>query len=183
MRPLLTVGHSNRALDELIALARGHAVERIVDVRRFPGSRRNPQFGREALAAALVAAGIEYAWCPALGGRRSRPKGAAPSAWQVAGFAAYADYMQTAEFRRAIADLLATAERQSTAVMCAEAVPYRCHRRLIADWVVLHGGSVLHLLDARRREPHRVTAFARLDGDLVHYDAGAQLPLAGLPVD
>ena len=183
MRPLLTVGHSNRGLDELIALARDHGVERIVDVRRFPGSRRNPQFGRETLAEALVAAGIEYGWCPQLGGRRSRPKGAPPSAWQVAGFAAYADYMQTAEFGRAIADLLATAQRQSTAVMCAEAVPYRCHRRLISDWVVLHGGSVLHILDVRRCEAHKVTEFARLDGDVVRYDAGAQLPLAGLGVD
>jgi uncharacterized protein (DUF488 family) len=183
MRPLFTIGHSTRSIDELLAAVRAHGVERIVDVRRFPGSRRNPQFGQEALGQALAGGGIEYQWSPQLGGRRSRPKGAAPSAWRVAGFAAYADYMLTQEFGRAIEELLEAADRRATAVMCAEAVPYRCHRRLISDWVVLHGRPVLHILDSRRVEPHRVTEFARLDGNLVRYDSGAQLGLAGLGAD
>jgi uncharacterized protein (DUF488 family) len=177
---LFTVGHSSRPLDEFLTLCRSHALQRIVDVRRFPGSRRNPHFGREPLAAALAGAGLDYEWCPALGGRRSRPKGAPPSAWRVPAFAAYADYMQSADFRGAIAGLLAAARQAPTAIMCAEAVPYQCHRRLIADWVALHGTPVVHLLSATRREDHHLTDFARLDGDEVRYDAGGQLDLAGL---
>lgn len=177
VKPLFTVGHSTRGLDELIAVVRAHGIARVVDVRRFPGSRRNPQFGRDVLAGALVAAGLEYEWCPQLGGMRSRRKGKAPSAWRVAGFAAYADYMLTAEFRQAIDGVLEAAQSQETAVMCAEAFPYQCHRRLISDWAVLHGTPVVHILDSRRREPHRVTEFARLDGDIVRYDAETQLPL------
>ncbi len=177
MRPLFTVGHSTRSLEELMAAVRAAGVGRIVDVRRFPGSRRHPHFGRERLAEGLAAGGIAYQWCPQLGGRRSRAKDAPPSAWRVEAFAAYADYMTTVEFRAAIEAVVETAERGETAIMCAEAVPYQCHRRLISDWVVLHGRPVMHILDARRREPHRVTEFARLDGEQVRYDAGVQLGL------
>jgi uncharacterized protein (DUF488 family) len=168
---LYTIGHSTRALDELVAACRAHGVAAIADVRRFPGSRRNPQFGRAALEQSLPAAGITYRWMPELGGRRRRPADAPPSAWRVPAFAAYADYVNTGKFRAAIAELLAFARAQPTAVMCAEASPYRCHRRLISDFAELHGVEVQHIFDDRRRERHQVTAFARRDGDLVVYDA------------
>jgi uncharacterized protein (DUF488 family) len=180
MRALFTVGHSSRPVDELIAMCQAHEIARVADVRRFPASRHNPQFGRETLMRTLAVVGIEYDWHPELGGRRSRPKGASPTAWRVPAFAAYADYMLTPEFRRAIEPLMAQAERESIAIMCAEAVPYQCHRRLIADWVVLHGLPVVHVLDPHRSEPHRVTELARLDGDDVRYDRGTQLELAGI---
>jgi uncharacterized protein (DUF488 family) len=174
---LYTLGHSTRPIDEFLALCHAHGLRRVVDVRRFPASRRNPQFGREALAASLAAADVEYLWRPALGGRRSRPKDAPPSAWRVPAFAAYADYMNTPEFREAIAEVLTLAASALTAIMCAEAFAYQCHRRLISDWVELHGGEVVHLLDARRREGHHVTPFARRAGDRVVYETDAQLSL------
>ena len=132
-----TVGHSTRTLAELIELCRSHSVARIADVRRFPGSRRNPQFGREPFAASLADAGVDYVWLPNLGGRRRRAADAPPSAWRIPAFAAYADYMRTDEFKVAIRQLLTSSATLTTAVMCAEAVPYRCHRRLISDWAEL----------------------------------------------
>jgi uncharacterized protein (DUF488 family) len=177
VQPLLTVGHSTRSLDEFLALCRGHGVGRIVDVRRFPGSRRHPHFGREVFERSLVGAGIEYDWRPDLGGRRSRPRSAPPSPWRVPAFAAYADYMRSDEFRRSIRAVLAEAQRVPAAIMCAEAFPYQCHRRLISDWVVLHGTPVVHLLDLTRQEAHRVTDFARADGEDVRYEL-TQLTLA-----
>src|SRR6185369_15370559 len=142
-------------------------------------SRRNPHFARQALEQSLPAAGIDYRWIPALGGRRRRSAEAAsaPSAWQVPAFAAYAEHMSTPEFRGGMEELLAALGRAPIAVMCAEASPYRCHRRLIADWAELHGVEVQHLIDERRRERHHVTPFARREGDNVVYAAAAQLAL------
>lgn len=171
---VFTVGHSTRSTEELIAILRAAGVRVLVDVRRFPGSRRHPQFGREALAAALGEAGITYRWVEALGGRRSRRAGSPHVAWENAGFAGYADHMDTAEFRDAAArELLSSTE--PTAVMCAEAHPSQCHRRLISDWLVAHRVEVVHLLDARGTVAHSLTPFARVvDGDRVVYDRGAQ---------
>ena len=168
-----TVGHSTRTLGELIELCRVHGVARIADVRRFPGSRRNPQFGREPLAGALADAGIEYVWLPKLGGRRRRSPDAPDSAWRIPAFAAYADYVRTDEFKLAIRDLLTSSAALMTAVMCAEAVPYRCHRRLISDWAELHGVIVEHIISTKRRERHRLTPFAEREGDDVVYRAEA----------
>ncbi len=179
-RPLFTVGHSTRSLDELIALARAHGIGRVVDVRRFPGSRRHPHFARASLEKTLPAAGIEYLWCEDLGGRRSRARDAPPSAWRVPAFAAYADYMETPPFRAAIIPVVEGAQERPTAIMCAEAFPYQCHRRLISDWVELHGTPVEHLMSTTQRQRHRVTPFARLDGEHVRYEATAQLPLDGM---
>jgi uncharacterized protein (DUF488 family) len=178
--PLFTLGHSTRSLEELIALAQAHGIVRLVDVRRFPASRRHPHFGRASLESTLPAAGIEYLWREDLGGRRSRPKGAPPSAWRVPAFAAYADYMDTPPFRAAIVPVVEGAQERPTAVMCAEAFPYQCHRRLISDWVELHGTPVEHLMTATQRERHRLTPFARLDGDRVRYDVTSQLSLDGM---
>ena len=177
---LYTLGHSTRSLDELAAICAAHGVCGLVDVRRFPGSRRSPHFARPALEQSLPAAGLRYAWIPELGGRRRRAPGAPPSAWRVEAFAAYADYMNGPEFHAGFDRLLVEMAGGPTAIMCAEASPYRCHRRLIADWAELHGIEVVHLLDERRRERHRVTPFAVRAGDGVVYDASGQL---ALPLD
>jgi uncharacterized protein (DUF488 family) len=175
---LYTVGHSTRTAEAFIELLCAHRIGGLADVRRHPGSRRHPQFGKDALAAALSGAGIAYAWCEALGGRRSRAKDTPPSAWRVPAFAAYADYMDTDAFRTAMAKLIEWAGRVPVAIMCAEAVPYSCHRRLISDWAELHDVPVTHLMSARRGERHHVTDFARRhpDGRVV-YQGQAELPL------
>jgi uncharacterized protein (DUF488 family) len=177
MGPLFTVGHSTRELDELIRICEAHGIGAIADVRRFPGSRRSPHFARQALQQSLPAHGIEYLWLSALGGHRRRAAGAPPSPWQVDAFAAYAEHMTTPEFRAGLDALMMSLAVRPTAIMCAEASPYRCHRRLISDWMELHGIEVMHLFDERRSERHHVTAFARRAGDDVAYEAGPQLEL------
>jgi uncharacterized protein (DUF488 family) len=169
---LFTVGHSTRSIEELLALLAEHSIELLVDVRRYPGSRRHPQFAREALAGAVTAAGIEYRWVEALGGRRSRRKGSPHTAWKVAGFAGYADHMDTPEFQAAAADLLAAAATRATCVLCAEARPEQCHRRLIADHATAQGEPVTHILAPRRSALHRLPDFARVEGGRVLYDLG-----------
>jgi uncharacterized protein (DUF488 family) len=176
---LFTVGHSTRSLEELVEICAAHGVRAVADVRAYPASRRHPHFARAALEQTLPGHGLAYLWLPALGGRRHRKKGAPPSAWQVPAFAAYAEHLNTPEFRAGWEALLAAMARAPTAVMCAEASPYKCHRRLISDWAELHGVEVTHLLDARRAERHHVTPFARREGEGVAYAAGDQL---GLPL-
>jgi uncharacterized protein (DUF488 family) len=158
-------------------MCEAHDIGAIADVRRFPGSRRSPHFARQALQQSLPAHGIEYLWLPALGGHRRRAAGAPPSPWQVEAFAAYAEHMTTPEFRSGLDELMVSLAARPTAIMCAEASPYRCHRRLISDWAELHGIEVRHLFDDRRSERHHVTAFARRAGDDVVYEAGPQLEL------
>jgi uncharacterized protein (DUF488 family) len=175
--PLFTIGHSTRTLDEVVQMCEAAGVAAVADVRRFPGSRRSPHFARTALEESLPAHRIDYLWLPALGGHRRRPADAPPSAWRVEAFAAYADHMRTAEFRAGWDALMATAAERPTAIMCAEASPYRCHRRLVSDWAELHGVEVVHLIDERRRERHKVTPFAHRDGDDVVYGFDPQLAL------
>lgn len=149
-------------------------IARLVDVRRHPGSRRHPHLGRDALEAALRSAGVEYDWRgEELGGRRKgRPDSRHP-AWRNASFRAYADHMDTDEFRQAMHKLLAEARQQNVAVMCAETLWWRCHRRLIADAAVLAGEPVLHLFDVGKHEPHRLHEAARRDDEgFPVYDAG-----------
>jgi uncharacterized protein (DUF488 family) len=166
-----TIGHSTRSLDELIALLRAHGIATLVDVRTVPRSRRHPHFDREALPASLADAGIAYEHVKALGGlRHSRPD-SINTAWQNASFRGYADHMQTPEFEQGLARLLEIARRSPTAVMCAEAVPWRCHRSLIADALVARGVPVEHILGTGRRQPHRLTPWARVDGARVTYPA------------
>jgi len=174
--PVFTLGHSTRSAEELIALLQEAGVELLVDVRRFPGSRRHPQFGREALAAALAAAGIEYRHAPDLGGRRSPRPDSPNTAWRVAAFRGYADYMDSPEFQAALSRLAAAAAERPTAILCAEAVPWRCHRRLIADALVARGVPVVHLLAPGRREPHALHPDARpLPGGRLVYPAAAEI--------
>ena len=168
---ILTVGHSTRSLDEFIALLRAHGVTLLADVRTVPRSRRNPQFNRDTLPAALAAAGIAYRHLPGLGGlRRPRPD-STNLAWDNEGFRGFADYMGTPEFEAALAEVLELARRARMAVMCAEAVPWRCHRSLIADALVARGVYVEHILGPARRQPHALTRFARIEGGRVVYPA------------
>jgi uncharacterized protein (DUF488 family) len=166
--PLLTVGHGPEGRDRLGARLVGAEIDSLVDIRRFPGSRDNPDVGRDALAAWLPAAGIGYRWEERLGGRRRLPPGepVADDWWTVAQFAAYAAHTRTAEFSAALDDVLAEADRLTVAVMCSESVWWRCHRRLVADVAVLgRGVPVAHLMPDGRLTPHRPSAGAVLGDD------------------
>jgi len=169
-RPVaFTIGHSTRAVQDFIALLSAHSIELVVDVRTVPRSRRNPQFNRETLPASLEAAGIRYEHVAALGGFR-RPGPHSPNAgWRNASFRGYADYRQTAAFGAAIASLAEQAYRQRLAVMCAEAVPWRCHRSLIADALVARGIPVEEIISTTRTQSHAMTSFSRVDGTTVTY--------------
>lgn len=165
-----TIGHSTRAIEAVLALLAREQIELLVDVRSFPGSKRYPQFGREALERSLAAGGIRYVHAPALGGRRA-PRPDSPNiAWRNAGFRGYADYMETDEFRSALEALVGRAADARTTVMCAEAVPWRCHRSLISDALTARGVEVLHILDAGTR-PHSLTRFARVVNGGIRYGA------------
>jgi uncharacterized protein (DUF488 family) len=162
MAPIFTAGHSTRSLDELLALLGGQGLEALVDVRRYPGSRRHPQFSRDALAAGLAAAGIEYVHEPDLGGRRTARPDSPHTAWRVEAFRGYADHMETPEFEAALERLIRRDAGPRTVILCAEAVPWRCHRRLISDALVARGVEVRHILGPGRAEPHELDANARV---------------------
>jgi uncharacterized protein (DUF488 family) len=169
-REILTVGHSTHPIERFEALLGGAGVEGIADVRRFPGSRRNPQFGREALGAALGWAGIAYEWLgEELGGRRRARPDSSNDAWRVAAFRGYADYMEGAEFALGLARLEALASERRTAFICAEGDWRRCHRRLIADALSARGWHVVHLLADGRRVDHELPGFATVAGGRVSY--------------
>ncbi|MBV9889904.1 MAG: DUF488 domain-containing protein [Rhizobacter sp.] len=170
---MLTVGHSTRPIAEFLALLRAHGVAQLVDVRRVPRSRHNPQYSSDALAASLEEVSIGYAHASALGGLRSPRAGSANVGWRNRSFQGYADHMQTPEFADAITSLIALAERDRVAIMCAEAVPWRCHRTLIADALVARGVAACEIVSAKRLQPHRLTPFAVVDGEHVTYPAGA----------
>ena len=175
---LWTVGHSTRSADEFVALLQAHQTELIADVRRFAASRRHPHFSREQLEPMLASHRIDYAWMPALGGRRAPRKDSANTGWRVAAFRGYADYMETPEFAEALAVLLDIASAKRTAVMCAESLWWRCHRRMLSDSLTVAGCSVAHLMEAGRREPHRLTDAARVEDGVLVYDVGQQDLLA-----
>jgi uncharacterized protein (DUF488 family) len=170
-----TVGHSTRTTEELLTLLAAGGIQLLADVRRFPGSRRHPQFNQDALAESLADKGIDYRHFVGLGGRRSRKKSEreqSPNrAWRVEQFNAYADHMQSAEFLAALEELMEIAREKKTAVMCSEALPQQCHRRLIADALAARGWQVRHLLSPKRIEDHQVTPFARVEGSSVTYPA------------
>jgi uncharacterized protein (DUF488 family) len=167
-----TIGHSNRDAETFLALLQAHGVQVVVDVRRFPGSRKHPQFGGEALAANLAAHGIHYRHAEDLGGRRRSPSGAtANDAWRNPSFRAYADYMQTAAFEAALDALLTLAAERTACLMCSEAVPWRCHRGLIADALLVRGVTVLDIYTPSRATPHKLTPFARVQGHQLTYPA------------
>lgn len=164
---MMTIGHSNRPMDDLIAMLRAHGVQILVDVRTVPKSRHNPQFNRDALPAPLHAAGIEYLHMSGLGGLRHARKDSINLGWRNLSFRGYADYMQTEEFAHALDELIAVPG--SVAIMCAEAVPWRCHRSLIADALTVRGIPVEHMMTAHTKSPHKLTAFAHVEGTRVTY--------------
>jgi uncharacterized protein (DUF488 family) len=162
-----TIGHSTRAGDEFADCLVAHGIELLVDVRRFPGSRRLPQFSAEALEASLVKLGISYRWMESLGGRRRCSAATVESAWRNASFAAYAEHLRSEEFAEGLFELLLLAGGLHTAIMCSEVLWWRCHRRLIADVLVSLGIPVTHIYSAHKTEPHRLVTPARLvDGAL-----------------
>jgi uncharacterized protein (DUF488 family) len=180
MARIYTIGHSTRSLGELLDLLREHHVALLVDVRRSPGSRRHPHFASEALAASLPAAGIEYIHEPDLGGHRRARRDSPNTAWRVVGFRAYADHMDTDEFREALGRLIGHAEEKATAIMCAEAVPWRCHRRLISDALLTRGHEVVHIIGPEKIDEHELNPSARVlaDGRLIYPDpSGDQMDL------
>jgi uncharacterized protein (DUF488 family) len=170
---VLTIGHSTRPIDEFVRMLRAHDVRRLVDIRTVPGSRRNPQFGSDALANSLKAAGIEYIHMKALGGLRKPKADSINVGWRNAAFRGYADYMQTPEFDTALENLLELAREKRTAIMCAEAVPWRCHRSLVADVLIARGVPVEHIMNETRRDPHRMTPFAKRTGLRIVYPSEA----------
>jgi uncharacterized protein (DUF488 family) len=165
-----TVGHSTRSLKDLVETLHAHAIETLADIRAFPMSRRLPQFNRESLEETLPATGIRYIWMKALGGYRKKIREESPHvALRNQSFRNYADYMLTAEFESAMAELVALAESSRTAYMCAERVYFRCHRMLVSDWLLAHGHEVMHIDGTGPAKPHHLTADARvIDGELIY---------------
>jgi uncharacterized protein (DUF488 family) len=166
---LFSIGHGARPFDDFAGLLESAGVERLADIRRFPGSRHSPQFGREELERALGGRGVGYRWIPRLGGRRSKTAGSPNTAWRVEGFRNYADYKDTPEFAAGLAELLELAAGAPTAFLCAEVHPARCHRRLVADKLWSLGHEVVHLVEPRRSEVHVPPPFLRVDGDRLRY--------------
>jgi uncharacterized protein (DUF488 family) len=157
-----TIGHSTRSIEAFVGLLKVHEIAVLADVRRFPGSRRYPQFGQSALAKSLEDCGIEYVHFPELGGRRGALPNSPNSAWRNEAFRGYADYMMTAEFRGGIGRLLVLGKRKRTAIMCAELLWWRCHRSLIADYFKAKGHVVLHIMNEKKVEEHPFTSAARI---------------------
>ena len=165
-----TIGHSTRTIDTFISLLEENGIKVVADVRRLPGSKRYPQFNREMLAESLKEHGIRYEHFPELGGRRRAKKDSHNMAWRNASFRGYADHMETGEFRRGIERLLDLANKVGlTAIMCAEAVWWRCHRALISDYLKTRGVEVLHIADTKKTEPHPYTSAARIVGGTLSY--------------
>ena len=175
---MFTIGHSNRSLEQFLELLTANRVSLLVDVRTIPRSRHNPQFNGDTLPHTLGAQGIGYEHLPGLGGLRHPRKDSVNTGWRNASFRGYADYMQTEEFARHLAALTGLKPRQNLAIMCAEAVPWRCHRSLIADALTIRGLPVTHILSASKAEPHQLTSFARVEGTRIIYP-GPELELFG----
>ncbi len=174
-----TIGHSTREFAEFLRLLEAHGIRGVVDIRRYPASRRHPQYARAALERALADAGIAYVHEADLGGRRTPRADSPNTGWRSASFRGYADYMDSDAFQAALARLVEIARRSRTTVMCAEAVPWRCHRQLIADALVAHGHEVRHILSLDRADAHRISPFARVvpEGRVRYPAAPAQIDL------
>ena len=173
---IFTIGHSTHAIEPFLELLKSHGIEQIIDIRTIPKSRRNPQFNSEALAAALDAAGIRYVHLKELGGLRHARRDSINLGWRNASFRGYADYMQSPEFEAGIERAIRLAADRPSALMCAEAVPWRCHRSLVADALVVRGFRVTHIIGSAEPKEHTLTPFARVRGTQVTYP-GEQISL------
>lgn len=168
---IFTVGHSSRTIEEFIAILASQRLKLLIDVRTIPKSRHNPQFGQEALQESLAACGIEYRHMAGLGGLRRARKDSPNMAWRNLSFRGYADYMMTAEFKASLHKLIAISKRKRLVLMCAEAVPWRCHRSLVADALLAQGHKVLDLFGLGTPRPHKMTPFAKVKNREVRYPA------------
>lgn len=166
---VFTIGHSSRSIANFIALLHAYTIERLADIRSIPRSRHNPQFNADALAVSLPAAGIDYVPMPELGGLRHPHKDSVNTGWRNESFRGYADYMQTPAFDAALDALIRMSHEQRVAIMCAEAVPWRCHRSLVADALGVHGVSVVEILSESSYRMHTLTPFAEVDGTRLVY--------------
>jgi len=169
---MMTIGHSTHSIEEFLRMLTAHGVETLVDVRTIPRSRHNPQFNRETLPETLRAAGIAYVHVPELGGLRHARRDSVNTGWRNLSFRGFADYMQTPEFAAAVAHLIELSSARRAAIMCSEALPWRCHRSLIADALTVRGVAVEHIMSVSSRKPHTLTEFAhhdRADGDKITY--------------
>jgi uncharacterized protein (DUF488 family) len=181
---MFTIGHSTLPIETFLAILKDNGVKRLVDIRTIPKSRHNPQFAQENLEKSLQRAGIHYRWQKSLGGLRHAQKDSINTGWRNARFRGYADYMQTREFATALDELLKAGPHEHTAIMCAEAVPWRCHRSLVADALLVRGIEVEDIYyDAKghsRRGPHKLTSFARVKGKHLWYPAEDDLFASGI---
>jgi uncharacterized protein (DUF488 family) len=166
---IFTIGHSTHSAEEFNTLLQAYGIELLVDVRTIPKSRHNPQFNSNALEASLKASGIMYLHMPGLGGLRHAKKDSVNQGWENASFRGFADYMGTGEFEESLLELIETAQERRTAIMCAEAVPWRCHRSLIADALTVRGIAVQDIMSARSAKPHTLTPWAHVEGTKVTY--------------
>jgi uncharacterized protein (DUF488 family) len=181
---IYTVGHSTRSLDELVALLRAFDVSIVVDIRTVPRSRKNPQFSQDVLRSALRSRRLRYVHLPELGGLRRPGKDSPNGGWRNASFRGFADYMLTDAFERGLRELRAWTAEGRVALMCAEAVPWRCHRSLVADALTARGAHVEHIMTVKSSNAHRMTPFAEIDGERVTYprdDSAGKGPPRGLP--
>jgi uncharacterized protein (DUF488 family) len=168
---VLTIGHSTRTIDEFIRLLQAHRAKCVVDVRTVPRSRHNPQFSKDSLPGSLKNAGVGYVHVPGLGGLRHAKRDSPNVGWRNASFRGYADYMQTPEFEQSLEELIRLAKQERIAIMCAEAVPWRCHRSLIADALLVRGIRTEDIMSPTRRQVHVLTPFAKVRGNMVTYPA------------
>ena len=175
-RTVHTIGHSTRAIEDFVLLLKAHDIELVVDVRRWPSSRRCPHFRREALATSLNTSGIEYIWCGDLGGFRKPSADSKNTGWKVGAFRAYADFMLKPEFEKIMQGMEQLVANNRIAIMCAEAVPWRCHRQLLADAFLVRGFSVRHIMDDGCRG-HKLPLFAIPKGTKIFYPVSPQLGL------
>ena len=169
MHTIYTIGHSTHTIEQFIELLKAHGIEELVDVRTIPRSRHNPQFGREDLAASLQQAGIAYTHLGKLGGLRHASKDSVNLGWQNTSFRGFADYMATPEFKSGLDELKSLAEQKTIAIMCAEAVPWRCHRSLISDALTILGWQVLHIQSRKTANPHELTPFLKVQDGKITY--------------
>jgi uncharacterized protein (DUF488 family) len=168
---VLTIGHSTRTIEAFIDLLQAHGTTRVMDVRTVPRSRHNPQFNKTSLSRALKKAGLGYVHLPGLGGLRHAKRDSLNAGWRNASFRGYADYMQTPEFEQSLEELIRLAKHERIAIMCAEAVPWRCHRSLIADALLVRGIRTEDIMSPSRRQVHVLTPFAKVRGTMITYPA------------
>ncbi len=169
MRSIFTIGHSTHAIDDFLEMLKAHGIKQVVDVRTIPKSRHNPQYNSDTLKETLKRSGIGYVHLPKLGGLRHARKDSVNTAWENASFRGFADYMQTGEFEEGLRELLETADGRKTAIMCAEALPWRCHRSLIGDALLVRGIEVLDIMSRASVKPHVMTPWAEIKGTRVIY--------------